>query len=436
MIVDYIIKAILYYSSSLTMADDLHSPTIDLLCDELRDVVEWDNLAVYLKVPYVDIEDARERYRGIWQRKMHCLKKWLQLDQSKTVHSWRTVADTVEKVDNYAVAEHIRQKYASILDQERTKNNDLGPMSREVIREREVGVNPVVADNIGQKDAPVLNEKSTRNNDSGLIPFAQKAFYQCLKIVQKLQCKVRTRTKIVALITIVVVVLYLLFHIAFHNFMPDNTNDRGQILQRLDYPITHGKKETPLFIPSQTGHFSVVSYLLHNGADPNIANEYGWTPLMTASANGHDDVIMILLEWKVPINTQNKKGEAAIFIATQNNRSSVISTLLKNGADPNIANKYGWTPLMTASANGHSYIIEILLKWRVSVNTQNKKGETAIFIASQNGHSSIISILLNNGADPNLADKHGWTPFMIASANGHHDVIQILETFKKSKQQQ
>ena len=62
MIVDYIIKAILYYSSSLTMADDLHSPTIDLLCDELRDVVEWDNLAVYLKVPYVDIEDARERY--------------------------------------------------------------------------------------------------------------------------------------------------------------------------------------------------------------------------------------------------------------------------------------------------------------------------------------------------------------------------------------
>ena len=95
-----------------------------------------------------------------------------------------------------------------------------------------------------------------------------------------------------------VIVVYLLFHIALHNFMSGNTNDHGQILQQLKYPITHGKKETPIFFASQTGHFSVVSYLLHNGADPNIANEHGWTPLMTASANGYDDVIMILLEWR------------------------------------------------------------------------------------------------------------------------------------------
>ena len=380
MIVDLYNQCYLILLYSLTMSDNLYPPTLNLLCDELREVVEWDQLAMYLNVLWYVIEDIRQQFQGISQRKMHILQKWL--DERNTVHSWHTVADAVEKV-NPAVAEHIRQKYASILDKE-----------------------------------------LTRNNDSQLIPSMQETFHQCLKIVQK----VRTHKKIVA-IMIAIIIVYLLFH----NFMPGNSNDREQILQRMKYPITHGKKETPIFIASQNGHFSVVSYLLHNGADPNIANEYGWTPLMTASANGHDDVIMILLEWKVPINTQNKNGETAIFIASQNNHSSVISTLLKNGADPNLANKYGWTPLMTASANGHSYIIKILLKWRILINTQNKRGETAIFIASQKGHSSIVSTLLNNGADPNLADKHGWTPLMAARSNGHHDVIQILD---KSKHQE
>ena len=109
---------ILFYS--LTMSDDLRLPTLKLLCDELRHVVEWDRLAMHLDVPFYVIKDIEQQFPGIEQRKMHCLQKWL--DQNNTVHSWHTVADAVDKV-NPAVAEHIRQKYASILDQECTRNN-------------------------------------------------------------------------------------------------------------------------------------------------------------------------------------------------------------------------------------------------------------------------------------------------------------------------
>ena len=95
------------------MSDNLSPPTLHLLCDELRQVVEWDQVAINLKVPFVDIRDIETRYSGLWQRKMHCLQKWL--DQSNTVHSWYTVAEAVDKI-NPAVAEYIRNKYAIILD--------------------------------------------------------------------------------------------------------------------------------------------------------------------------------------------------------------------------------------------------------------------------------------------------------------------------------
>ena len=95
------------------MSDNLSPPTLHLLCDELEEVVEWNKLAIALKVQYKDIKSIEGQYPGLWERKMHCLQKWL--DQSNTVHSWRTIADAVDKI-NPAVAEHIRNKYAIILD--------------------------------------------------------------------------------------------------------------------------------------------------------------------------------------------------------------------------------------------------------------------------------------------------------------------------------
>ena len=96
------------------MSDNLRPPTLDVLCDELRQVVEWDQVALYLKVYHVDIKGIEAQYSGLAQRKMHSLQKWL--DQTNTVHSWRTVADAIGKV-NPAVAERIRAKYVTILDQ-------------------------------------------------------------------------------------------------------------------------------------------------------------------------------------------------------------------------------------------------------------------------------------------------------------------------------
>ena len=98
------------------MSDNISPPTVNLLCCELKEISEWERLAVYLNLSDCIIQDAKECYPngGIWNHKKHCLKKWL--DQTNTVHSWRTVVDAVKRV-NARVAENIRKKYATILDQ-------------------------------------------------------------------------------------------------------------------------------------------------------------------------------------------------------------------------------------------------------------------------------------------------------------------------------
>ena len=56
------------------------------------------------------------------------------------------------------------------------------------------------------------------------------------------------------------------------------------------------------------GDISIVSDLLDNGADPNLAMHDGKTPLMIASLKGHHDVVQLLLERNVAINIQDKNG--------------------------------------------------------------------------------------------------------------------------------
>ena len=588
------------------MSDNLSPPTLYLLCDELRQVVEWDQVAVNLKVTYVDIKSIEKQYSELAQRKMHSLQKWL--DQTNTVHSWSTIAVAVEKV-NPAVAENIRTKYATIIDlvpstSQNTEcssinacQNHLITKEQQQIKRETVVLEKDIVDKItdledqfamlvsktkmslekrpeilsilieylksrgideeasSPDEAPCITcdkvfnilrrhwhylkyrllqriihnflfdtdlpvqlqeyeddmtafKKSTKMKDladfvkskqstTGEVPVALKvkeawldvtlehfeflvkllfkeydeslqdivvqksSMYVTWSVSEKIANLIITRCGFDSnvLNAIGVISLSVGTNVVFSNEysqddmtfdstllravesggplsaisllleVGDNPNlltQSGEIVISTVSQIKSENGSAILHVASLYGHSSVVSTLLNNGADPNIATNDGRTPLMIASENGYADVVELLLEKNVPVNTQNTEGTTAISIASQNGHSSVVSILLNNGADPNIATNDGWTPLMIASQNGHADVVKLLLEKNVPVNTQNTEGTTAIYIASQNGHSSVVSILLNNGADPNIATNDGWTPFMIASENGYADVVKLL----------
>lgn len=52
---------------------------------------------------------------------------------------------------------------------------------------------------------------------------------------------------------------------------------------------------TPLMLASDEGYLNIVEYLLENGADINITNEYGDTALSRAELNGHKEIVEYLL---------------------------------------------------------------------------------------------------------------------------------------------
>ena len=556
------------------MSDNLSPPTLNLLCDELKDVVEWDIVAIHLEVDNIDIQDSRERYRGIQQHKSHCLQKWL--DQTNTIHSWRTVADAVDKV-NSRVADSIRTKYATIIDLvpshsqhveyqmhrcDACHNNEdddqdsfstpvcilptniieaianlldrFAQLLAETQKQFEkrpdlltqldryvktlTGITTLpdgteatykklfdALDNnnninwhylnclllqkivevflsdtelpgkvqIYQEDATAfMNSKETKDfvkeilskqeNGSILLQVVLIA-KQTQSIISKQQLEIQLHNLIEECneesyydIFVRVGNVYrkwsvsenaedmvgpLCYNMTSNNTLPKDNVNSNDINSSPIQPVRNGVsfqlslhedvtqikgETTDIYVASQNGHFSVVSILLNNGAEPNITTNNGWTPLMIASQNGHDNIVELLLNKNVPVNTQNTDGMTAIYIASQNNHFSVVSILLNNGAEPNITTNNGWTPLMIASQNGHDNIVELLLNKNVPVNTQNTDGMTAIYIASQNNHFSVVSILLNNGAEPNVTTNSGWTPLMIASQNGLGNTVELL----------
>lgn len=52
----------------------------------------------------------------------------------------------------------------------------------------------------------------------------------------------------------------------------------------------------------------VVSYLVENGADIEIANRHGHTCLMIAAYKGHEDIVLFLLKHGARFDRRSKKG--------------------------------------------------------------------------------------------------------------------------------
>jgi ankyrin repeat protein len=66
---------------------------------------------------------------------------------------------------------------------------------------------------------------------------------------------------------------------------------------------------------SLKGHFSVVEYLLKEGANINYADKKGWTCLMYAALDGLDSTVVYLLKSGAEVNKQNCNGSTALMKA-------------------------------------------------------------------------------------------------------------------------
>jgi ankyrin repeat protein len=94
------------------------------------------------------------------------------------------------------------------------------------------------------------------------------------------------------------------------------------------------KGETGLIVAISKRDDLWTSFLLQQGADPNLAARNGDTPLIAAARIGYTEAAAQLLRRKARIDAENRMGETALIIAVQLRNVPMVKLLLEAGANP------------------------------------------------------------------------------------------------------
>ncbi|OIW33608.1 ankyrin [Coniochaeta ligniaria NRRL 30616] len=231
-----------------------------------------------------------------------------------------------------------------------------------------------------------------------------------------------------------------------------------------------GGGSTPLALAACLGHTSVVSYLLHRGADPCLAGEDGLSPLthaidgieglfqipninLTSAMERHARTTLKLLdhgayagynlttertpgdEWAAPlfplsyVMTLITSGFLSAHYGTR-----LVTKLLQNGADPNTLGSDGCSPIQAIIKlydQPWLHVLRILLDYGADPNGRDAVGrnalwwvlETARMVPGRRGRRNlpldthIAVMLLRYGADPDLDAEPGRKPLRIVAEN-------------------
>uniref|UniRef100_A0A6B2L1N4 Uncharacterized protein n=1 Tax=Arcella intermedia TaxID=1963864 RepID=A0A6B2L1N4_9EUKA len=175
--------------------------------------------------------------------------------------------------------------------------------------------------------------------------------------------------------------------------------------------------ETSLLVACEYGHQEVVSFLIHNDADPSLQENY---PLVLSCDKGHAQVVTTLLAHpKVSPSAQNN---FPIALACANGHVEVVKLLLQfreSGVDPGSPNNFG---LCHAAENGHIQIVRLLLT--VPSVDPAARDNAPLCLAAENGHVEILRLLMEcERVDPAAQNNYA---LRTACSKGNAEIVRLL----------
>lgn len=208
---------------------------------------------------------------------------------------------------------------------------------------------------------------------------------------------------------------------------------------------TYGR--TALGIAVMNYNIEMVSLLLKNGCDPNVADKRKQTPLMLAlkhhdTKEDHFQLLALLAEHpELDFNKTDEKERSAYLYAVKYGCKRSISLLFPKTKEEKRKDSYGMTGMMVAAARNKVEIIkeltrlnkkaskkesdEGLLEGRL-VNEKDLKGMDALMYASLFGNLDAVRILLSLGAKQSSVDSRNRTCLMLAAAKGFDKIVAAL----------
>ncbi|KAI1842402.1 hypothetical protein JX266_011443 [Neoarthrinium moseri] len=189
------------------------------------------------------------------------------------------------------------------------------------------------------------------------------------------------------------------------------TNDRGQTALAL-----------------RTTSDKILTALLENGADANIASVRGTTPLMNAARDGAISSVRQLIEYRADVHAKTDEGFTALAYAAEFGRLDTVSLLLECNADPNSQDNMGRPPVFYAVVGGHEGTAALLLCCpNVDVTIKDVYGNTVLSVAARLGCvKTVVTLLSLLDIEPNPRDQFGRTPLWWARYQGHDRIVTLL----------
>ena len=211
----------------------------------------------------------------------------------------------------------------------------------------------------------------------------------------------------------------------------------ADILQRMNFDMAQlnsyleskGRHEgdMPLHIAAQEGHVEVAYWLLMEGADCNVANQFGDSPLHHAARWGHLEVTRLLLKGGAPVDARNSLGWTPLLSAVAYSAPvEVADALLEAGADVAAGDSWGRCPIHFAASNGNARAVAALMSRGAAVDSVTNEGDTPLHYAVGYGHDHVVALLLRNGANVRRRKRGGTTALHFAAAEGHEQCMQLL----------
>ena len=133
-----------------------------------------------------------------------------------------------------------------------------------------------------------------------------------------------------------------------------------------------GDRTTPVLVAAINGHFDLVSYLLDNGADPNLASQGGVTPLYA----------VVNVQWQ----PRSFYPQPRAYLQQKTSYLELMRKLLDQGADPN------------ARTNRNTWFTQ----YNFDLLRTDDSGATPFWRAAYASDIAAMKMLMEYGADPQI----------------------------------
>jgi ankyrin repeat protein len=184
--------------------------------------------------------------------------------------------------------------------------------------------------------------------------------------------------------------------------------------------------KTALIGASLYGNFTLCSYLLNHGADPNLRGGNAPTALTNAVEARSASVIKLLIKHGAKVNEEGGYGETPLMRTALNNEPVFVSLLISLGANPNYYPSNGEPALVGAISKGHLNVAKLLVAKGAHVNSTGASGFTPLLVAAYYGNANAVKYLLSKGASTSSQTISGQTPLALSVYASSLDSVQSL----------